>query len=89
MIGGTAQTAQLTGKPVTPPIDLDAALKDAIRGTGAPADWNLDDDQIDAEKQAMAQSAQAGQIAQEINTGAQVAGTAADSLQRLREVGIA
>src|SRR3990167_3691746 len=89
LIGSAAQLAQATGKPSTTPIDLDVALKDAIRGTGAPADWNLDDDQIEAEKQAMAQSAQAGQIAQEINTGAQVAGTAADSLQRLREGGIA
>jgi hypothetical protein len=71
------------------PIDLDGALQDAIRGTGSPADWMLDDEQLKQNKEAVAEDAMATQMAEQVNTGAAVAGTAADSLLKLREAGIA
>lgn len=71
------------------PIDIDGALQDAIHGTGSPAVWMLEDDQLEANKQAANQQAQVDQTVQNIGVGAEVAGTAADSLKRLQEVGLA
>jgi len=44
LIGAAAQM----GLPA-PPIDLQVALMDAIRGTSAPGDWFKPDDQIETE----------------------------------------
>ncbi len=46
LIGLSAQA----GLDITPPVDLEVALKDAIRGTSAPAKWFKGDDELDEEQ---------------------------------------
>jgi hypothetical protein len=83
LIGGAVQMGART------PIDLNGALMDAVRGTGSPADWMLDDEQVQASEEQAAAEAQMNQIAEGVSTGATVAGQAAESLIKLREAGIA
>jgi hypothetical protein len=67
LIGAAAQM----GLPA-PPIDLQTALMDAIRGTSAPGDWFKPDEQIEAEAQ---QGQQMEQMAQQLGMAQEVLGT--------------
>jgi hypothetical protein len=70
------------------PVNLDAALKDAIRGTGAPADWMLTEDEIAAEAEAKQQQADLAQGAALAGQAAEVGGMVGDSTTKLREAGL-
>lgn len=83
-----AETLQLIGAASqagvqSVPVDLDKALRDAIIGTGAPADWMRQEEDMAEEA---AESAQANAIVQgmqEIQGGAQVAQDVAVASQEI------
>lgn len=62
-----------------PPIDLQAALLDAIRGTSAPGDWFKSDEQLEKENQEAEQQKQFVQTTQQIQELAGTVGMAADA----------
>lgn len=66
------------------PLNVDKALKDALRGTGAPAIWRKTQDEMDQEAEQLAQQRQMQQIAQTVSQGAQVAGQVGDAAQKLQ-----
>jgi hypothetical protein len=70
------------------PVNLDAALKDAIRGTGAPADWMLTDEEIEAANEANAEQASLGQAAGFTGQAAEIGGMVGESTTKLREAGL-
>jgi hypothetical protein len=70
------------------PIRLDVAVKDAIRGTSAPATWRKTDEEEQAEAAEMAARAKIASAAQEIATGADVLNKVGQSAQQLQQAGI-
>jgi hypothetical protein len=70
------------------PVNLDAALKDAIRGTGAPADWMLTEGEIAAETEANEQQASLTQAAGLAGQAAEIGGMVGESTTKLREAGL-
>lgn len=80
VLGLIGAAAQLGG---TSPIDLDKALKDAIRGTDAPIDWNKSDDAIAAEAAAAQEEIAGGKLMAEVAGAAEVASGVADAAQRV------
>ena len=66
------------------PIKIDAALRDAMRGVEAPADWLKTDDEMEAELQVREQAAEMQQMAAAVQQGATIGkevGGAAEALQ--------
>lgn len=68
-------------------VKLDKALKEAIRGTGAPADWISTDEEIAAEQNAQAEQAQAQQMLNQVQQGSEAAVNLADVTQKLAAAG--
>jgi hypothetical protein len=70
-------------------VDLDKATRDAIEGTGAPADWLVPKDKADASKQqvaaAQAQQAQDAELMGQLGAGAEIAGKAGGAMQAINE----
>lgn len=74
---------------ITTRYDLPKATDDAIRGTGAPADWFVDPEEVEAAKEAEAQAAQLQQVATALQGGAGVAGDVADATIKMQQAGLA
>lgn len=87
-LGLVASAAELAGEEFRPPISIDKSLEDAIQGTGAPADWFLDDEQKAqaAEQAANAQAMREAGAA--VREGVTLAGDVADTTTALREAGL-
>jgi hypothetical protein len=70
-------------------VDLDKATRDAIEGTGAPADWLVPKDKADASKQqaaaVQAQQAQDAEMMGQLGAGAEIAGKAGGAMQAINE----
>lgn len=68
-------------------FDADQATRDAIEGTGAPANWLIPKEQADATKQQAAQEqadkAEAESMMAEVGMGADVAARAGDAMQSI------
>lgn len=65
------------------PVQLDIALKDAIRGVSAPARWFKTLDQIEQDKQRMAEEAEMAGMMQEVQALSETAGMAAGASQQI------
>lgn len=70
-------------------VDLDKATRDAIEGTGAPADWLVPKEQSDQAKQqaaaAQAQQAQDAEMIGQLGAGADIAQRAGGAMQAINE----
>ena len=89
------EIAQATGQPITIPVKLDVALKDALRGTSMPASWRKTPAEEEAEAQAAAEQAaeqeeQATQLqaAQELAGAAEIAEQTGKGMQSLQSAGV-
>ena len=82
------QSAQARGEQAIPPVDLDKALKDAIRGTGAPASWLLDEEQLEAAAEEAAQAQALREAAASLSEGAGVASDVAQAAGDLADAGL-
>ena len=78
LIGAAAQLGVSSN-----PVDLDKALSDAIRGTGAPSKWMKPAETIKAENAQQAEEAAAAQALAEVQAVAGTAGMAADASQKI------
>jgi len=65
------------------PVNMDAALKDAVRSTGAPAKWRKTDEEIEEEAQARAAEAEMQNAALMAQTAGEAAGTVADASMKI------
>jgi hypothetical protein len=89
------EIAQATGQPITIPVKLDVALKDALRGTSMPATWRKTPAEEEAEA-AAAQEAAAEQqekddqlqAAQEVAGVVEMEESAGNALQSLQNAGV-
>jgi hypothetical protein len=70
------------------PVRLDVALKDAIRGTSAPATWRKTQEEEQEEAQENAQRQKMASIAQEMATAGDVAGKVGQGAQQLQQAGM-
>ena len=85
IVAGAAQLNQA----IVADYDLRQATKDAVRGTGASADWFNDEDQADAEHDAEKQAMGVTKAAEFLQGGAAVAGDVANATKALKEAGLA
>lgn len=76
---GAAQGATL--------VKIDMALKEAIRGTGAPADWLQTDEEIQADQEQQAAQQQEQMAMNQIQQGSEAAVNLADVTQKLAAAG--
>jgi hypothetical protein len=76
-------------KSIPTGYDFKKMTKDAVMGTGAPADWELDEEKAEAAEQASAQTSSLLNTAQQLREGAGVAADVANASVALREAGIA
>lgn len=67
------------------PINLEKALRDAIRGTSAPADWRKSEAEIAAELEQAAEQAQMQKALAEAEQVAEVAGKAGEAAGKVRD----
>lgn len=70
-------------------IDFKKATKDAVRGTGAPADWFNDEDVQQSEEDAQAQVARLTAAAEMLKGGAGIAAEVGKGAQELQAAGLA
>lgn len=85
ILAGAAQFDQT----VTTLIDMKAATKDAVKGTGAPADWFNDEDIQQTEEEAAGNVTRLAAAAAALREGAGVATDVATATQALRQAGMA
>jgi hypothetical protein len=85
IIAGAAQIDQT----ITAGYDIKQATKDAVRATGAKADWLLEGDEAEESEDAAAVDANLVKAAELGLAGAGVAGAVADSSIKLQEAGLA
>lgn len=85
LMAGSAQFDQT----VPTLLDFKKATKDAVRGTGAPADWFNDEEKQQSEEEAQAQVAKLTAAAQLLKGGASVAGEVGAATQQLQAAGLA
>lgn len=81
--------AQIDPAAAKSAIRLLPALRDALRGVQAPAEWIATDDEIGEAQEADAQAQQLIQGAQAVSTGAEIAGQVGNAAQALQSAGIA
>lgn len=81
------QGAQAFGMQV-PPVKIEVALKDAVRGTGAPAGWRKTQEEIDADAQEALKRQQIQGMAQELGQAGQVATQVGQGVQKLQGAGL-
>ncbi len=74
---------------ITTRYDLPKATDDAIRGTGAPADWFVDEKVVEADKAAEDEANKLKQVAAALQGGAGVAGDVADATMKMQQAGLA
>lgn len=84
IIAGSAQMDQ----GVVAEYDFRKMTKDAVKGTGAPADWAKDEDRADADVDAAQQVAGLTQAAAALREGAGVAGEVANASVALQQAGL-
>lgn len=84
IIAGAAQFDQ----GVVAEYDFRKMTKDAVKGTGAPADWAKDEDQADEDVDAAQQVAGLTQAAAALREGAGVAGEVANASVALQQAGL-
>lgn len=70
-------------------IDLTKATKDAVKGTGAPADWFNDEQTEEAKNDQSDQAANLMKMAEFLRGGAAVAGDVANATVAMKQAGIA
>jgi hypothetical protein len=70
------------------PVRLDIALKDAVRGTSAPATWRKTEEEEQAEAQEKAVRAKIAGAAQEIGMAGQIAEQVGKGAQQMQEAGM-
>ncbi len=93
-LGAAQETFQLVGlaNALDPTVihdyDVGQIAKDAVRGTGAPADWMVDEEEAKAGKQQAIDQQQATQAAMALKTGAGVAGDVANATTALTNAGL-
>lgn len=85
IIAGAAQFDQ----GVVAEYDFRKMTKDAVKGTGAPADWAKDEEQADEDVDAAQQAAGVMQAATALREGAGVAGEVANATLALQQAGLA
>lgn len=85
IIAGAAQFDQ----GVVAEYDFRRMTKDAVKGTGAPADWAKDEEQADEDVDAAQQAAGIMQAATALREGAGVAGEVANASVALQQAGLA
>lgn len=85
IIAGAAQFDQ----GVAAEYDFRKMTKDAVKGTGAPADWAKDEEQADEDVDAAQQAAGVMQAATALREGAGVAGEVANATLALQQAGLA
>lgn len=83
---GAAEAQQAMGDQS--PINLDQAFRDAVRGTGAPADWERSEDEIQATQQNAAMQAEIASVLETVSAGAQVAEQAGNAAKAMGEGGL-
>ena len=69
-------------------VDWSKATKDAVKGTGAPADWFPDEEKQEADAEAADQTQGLMQAAAQMREGAGVAGEVANASVALKEAGL-
>jgi hypothetical protein len=72
----------------TSPVKLDVALKDAVRGTSAPATWRKTDEEEEAEAKEAAMRAKLAGAAKEIAAAGQVAEQVGKGAQQMQQAGM-
>lgn len=70
-------------------FDISKAFRNAVPGTGAPANWLVPEDQAKEAKEADAQQAAMAAAAQTVSAGADIAGKVGDGAQQLQAAGLA
>lgn len=70
------------------PVKIDVAIKDAIRGTSAPATWRKTQEEQDQEAAEAQKRQRLAGMAQELATAGDVAGKLGDGAQKLQEAGV-
>ena len=70
-------------------MDFKKMTKDAVKGTGAPADWFNDEEQQQTEEEAQAQVTRLAAAAEALKGGAAVATDVAGATMALKEAGLA
>lgn len=94
-LGAAQETFQIVGgaNALDPTLihdyDIGLIAKDAVRGTGAPADWFVDEAVAAQGKQQAIDQAAATQAAMALKTGAGVAGDVANATTSLQNAGLA
>ncbi|MGQ4813039.1 portal protein [Agrobacterium vitis] len=94
MVSAFQETFQIIGavsqmdQSITKRYDLKKATDDAVRGTGAPADWFVDETQVEQQDQQDEQTGQLQQAAAALQQGAAVGGQVADATLKMREAGL-
>ena len=86
LAAGKAEAEQAMGQ--TSPIDIDRAFTDAVRGTGAPADWERPEEDIEADREAAAMQGEIAGVLDTVSAGAAVAEQAGNAAQALNEGGL-
>jgi hypothetical protein len=69
-------------------FDTDKAVRDALEGAGAPADWIKAPEVVEQEKAMAAEQAMAMQAAQEVAVGADIASKVGEASQQLQAGGV-
>lgn len=73
---------------ITQRYDIAKMTDDAVRGTGAPADWFTPDEQNEANDEANSQAAQLQSVAAALQQGAGVGSEVADATLKMKEAGL-
>lgn len=84
IIGAMSQMKQ----DVSSRYDLEKMTDDAVRGTGAPADWFKDETEVEDQKAANDEAAQLQEAALSLREGAGVASEVADATVKLQSAGL-
>jgi len=84
IIGAVSQIDQ----NITQRYDINQMTDDAIRGTGAPADWFTPEEEHEANDETNAQTAQLQNVAATLANGAAVGSEVADATLKMRQAGL-
>lgn len=84
LVAGGAQIDQ----KVATIVDWVKATNDAVKGTGAPADWFKDEEQAEADADTAAQTSGLMEAAAQLREGAGVAGEVANASVALQQAGL-
>jgi Bacteriophage head to tail connecting protein len=88
-VANLTQTAAVADPTVMHDVNIGKAFRDAVTGTGAPAEWLVPEQQAQEAKAQAQRAALAQSLAATIGTGADVAGKVGAGIQQLQQAGIA